>query len=152
MLPRVRTTDSLKNVHKELASDLGVSTPDHGNLQHWADQGVLLLNTILTVRAGVRNSHAGLGWWRFTHEVVRALGERPEHTVFMLWGAPARKRKKLIADHHHLIESSHPSPLSVLRSGKKYRSFSGSKPFSRANEFLTSKDRSPVDWELPPLA
>lgn len=106
---------------------------------------------MLTVRASAIKSHARLGWWRFTNEVVRAVGERPEPAVFMLWGAPARKRARLVHDHHLIIESSHPSPKSAHRSGPGYDSFFGSRPFSRANEFLVSRGRSPIDWELPSL-
>ena len=126
--------------------------PNHGNLEHWSRQGVLLINTTLTVRAGAADSHRRAGWRCFTDEVVRALGERSEPAVFMLWGAPARKRKPLIREQHLFIESSYPSPKSAHRSGLAYVSSLGSKPFSRANEFLESRGREPIKWELPPLA
>ena len=150
--PGIKIPHSLANIHKELESDLGVARPNHGNLEHWAHQGVLLLNTTLTVRAGAADSHRGAGWTYFTDEVVRALGERPEPTVFMLWGVPARKRKALIREQHLVIESSHPSPKSAHRSSPAYRSFLGSKPFTRANEFLESRGRGQVEWELPDLS
>lgn len=138
--------DSLTNIYTELTTDLDVPAPQHGNLEHWSRQGVLLLNTTLTVRARARKSHGHAEWWRFTHEVVRSLGTRPEPTVFMLWGAPARKRKRLIDAHHCVIESSHPSPLSASRGNP---SFFGSRPFSKANEFLREHDRDPIDWQIP---
>lgn len=149
--PGVKIPHSLANIHKEMESDLGLPRPHHGNLEHWARQGVLLLNTTLTVRAGVADSHRRWGWRHFTDEVVRALGERSEPTVFMLWGAAARKRKALIREQHLIIESSHPSPKSAHRSSPAYSSFLGSKPFSRANEFLESRGRGQVEWELPDL-
>ena len=150
--PGVDVPRSLRNIFTELTDDLHVPAPDHGCLEHWAQQGVLLLNTTLTVGPGDRNSHAGAEWWRFTTEVIRALGARPEPTVFMLWGAPARKKKKLIADHHCVIESSHPSPISVFRSSAAYESFCGSRPFSRANTFLKEHGRAPIDWRIPDVA
>lgn len=141
----VRPPRSLQNIFTELESDLGVTPPGHGFLEHWARQGVLLLNTALTVRAGEANSHVNKGWERFTDEVVRTVAARNEPTVFMLWGNPARRRKELISDRHHVIESSHPSPLG------SYRGFLGSRHFSRANEFLRQHGREPVDWQLPDL-
>lgn len=149
--PGVKIPPSLANIHKEMESDLGVPRPNHGNLEHWARQGVLLLNTTLTVRAGAADSHRRAGWRHFTDEVVHALGERSEPTVFMLWGAAARKRKVLIREQHLIIESSHPSPKSAHRSSSAYDSFFGSRPFSRANEFLESQGRGQAEWELPDL-
>lgn len=148
VMPGVEIPDSLRNIYAELAEDLGQPAPTHGNLEHWAEEGVLLLNTTLTVRAGARKSHTRAEWWRFTHEVLRALGSSPEPTVFILWGASARKRRRLIEDHHCVIESSHPSPLSAHRTGRTYDSFFGSKPFTRANKFLKAHGRGPVEWNF----
>jgi uracil-DNA glycosylase len=136
---------SLHNIFKELESDLGIPPPDHGCLDHWARQGVLLLNASLTVRRGRAASHQGRGWEVFTDEVLRAVNDKPERVVFILWGASARKKKALV-DHsrHVVIESPHPSPLSAS-SG-----FFGSRPFSRANAALAEAGREPVDWAIPP--
>jgi len=140
---------SLQNIHKELEADLEVPTPDHGNLEGWAEQGVLLLNTALTVRAGSkedRKAHRnwrweGQGWGTFTDAVIRAINANPEPVVFILWGKDARKKKSLIDNpRHKLIESVHPSPLSA------YRGFVRSKPFSRTNEYLRSAGRGEIDW------
>ena len=134
---------SLRNIYKELNSDLGIAIPNHGNLEPWARQGVLLLNATLTVRAHQAGSHQGKGWEIFTDQVISALNEKKEKTVFILWGAFARKKKALIdLDRHHIIESPHPSPLSA------YRGFFGSRPFSVANHILTDSGRGSVDWEL----
>ena len=141
--PGVPMPPSLVNIVKELESDLGLERPRYGNLDAWARQGVLLLNTTLTVRAGAAASHQGKGWETFTDEVIRAVNERPERVVFILWGAAARKKKVLIdTSKHVVIESAHPSPLSA--SG----GFFGSKPFSRANAALVEAGREPVDWRL----
>jgi len=135
---------SLVNIHKELASDLGVPIPAHGSLEHWARQGVLLLNAVLTVRAHQAGSHAGKGWEVFTDEVIRTVDAKPEPVVFVLWGGYARKKKPLIdTSRHVVIESAHPSPLSA------HNGFFGSRPFSRANEALLAAGRTPVDWLLP---
>lgn len=135
---------SLQNIYKELHDDLGVVPPDHGNLEHWARQGVLLLNAVLTVRAHAAGSHAGKGWETFTDEVIRAVNAKPERVVFILWGAYARKKKPLIdTSRHVVIESAHPSPLSA-RNG-----FFGSRPFSQANEALVAAGREPIDWAIP---
>lgn len=141
----VRPPRSLQSIFKELESDLGIAPPGHGCLEHWARQGVLLLNTALTVSAGDAGSHVGKGWELFTDEVLRAVDARDEPTVFMLWGAKARRKRDLVSARHLVIESSHPSPQG------SYRGFLGSRPFSRANEFLQQHDREPVDWELPDL-
>jgi len=134
---------SLANIHKELASDLGVNTPGHGNLEAWARQGVLLLNATLTVRAGEVASHQGKGWETFTDEVIAAVNAKPEHVVFVLWGAYARKKKSLIDTRRHtIIESPHPSPLSA------HNGFFGSRPFSRANAALEAHGQTPIDWTL----
>ena len=134
---------SLKNIYKELHSDLGIELPTHGNLEPWALQGVLLLNATLTVRAHEPGSHQGKGWETFTDQVIRKVNEKEEKTIFFLWGAFARKKSALI-DHgrHHVIESAHPSPLSA------HRGFFGSRPFSEANRVLKDSGRDPVNWSL----
>ncbi|KGN29432.1 uracil-DNA glycosylase [Knoellia sinensis KCTC 19936] len=139
---------SLRNIFKELESDLGTKTPNHGNLTHWANQGVLLLNTVLTVRAGERHSHKGRGWETFTEEALRAVSAKDEPVVFMLWGNKARAKRKLIAAHHEVIESSHPSGISAYRTSAP---FFTSRPFSRANTFLKTRGRGEVDWQIPDL-
>jgi uracil-DNA glycosylase len=140
---------SLVNIFKELHDDLGVEAPASGSLIPWARQGVLLLNTTLTVRAGQAASHQGKGWETFTDEVLATVNAKPERVVFILWGAAARRKKPLIdLDRHVVIESAHPSPLSA-RNG-----FFGSKPFSRTNAALVEAHRPPIDWSLeqPPSA
>jgi len=135
---------SLRNIFTELQSDLGLDPPDHGCLQTWADQGVLLLNATLTVRAHQAASHQGKGWEVFTDQVIRSVNDKPERVVFILWGASARKKQTLIdTSRHTIIQSAHPSPLS------SYRGFFGSQPFSRANEALVEAGREPVDWRIP---
>ena len=134
---------SLVNIHKELQTDLGIPPPDHGNLEAWAVQGVLLLNTTLTVRSGQATSHAGKGWETFTDEVIRTVAAKDDHVVFILWGSHARKKRTLIdASRHTIIESAHPSPLSA------HNGFFGSRPFSRANAALVAAGRDPIDWRL----
>ncbi len=135
---------SLLNIHKELQADLGAPIPNHGSLEHWATQGVLLLNAVLTVRAHQANSHAGKGWETFTDQVIRVVNDKQERVVFILWGGYARKKKPLIdASRHVILESAHPSPLSA------HNGFLGSRPFSRANEALVAAGRDPVDWAIP---
>jgi uracil-DNA glycosylase len=135
---------SLVNIYTELRSDLGIDTPEHGNLESWARQGVLLLNTCLTVRSGAAASHQGRGWESFTDEVLRTVNAKSHRVVFILWGAHARKKKALIdASRHTIIESAHPSPLSA------YNGFFGSKPFSRTNDALVAAGLLPIDWRLP---
>jgi uracil-DNA glycosylase len=142
--PGVKPPPSLQNVFAELRSDLGIEPPGHGNLEGWAKQGVLLLNTCLTVRSGAAGSHHGKGWEIFTDEVLRQVVAKDEPVVFLLWGAPARRKKALIdRDHHVVIESAHPSPLSA------HQGFFGSRPFSRTNEALTAAGQLPIDWQLP---
>ncbi len=137
---------SLANILTELHDDIGAPVPGHGSLKHWARQGVLLLNATLTVRANRAASHQGQGWERFTDEVIRAVNDKPEHVVFILWGGSARRKKSLVdAARHTIIESAHPSPLAA-RGG-----FFGSRPFSRANAALTAAGREPVDWAIPEL-
>lgn len=135
---------SLANVYTELQSDLGITPPSHGNLEAWARQGVLLLNTTLTVRAGQAASHFGKGWEVFTDEVLRTVNAKPERVVFILWGSNARKKKSLVDQSRHVvIESAHPSPLSA------HNGFFGSRPFSRANAALAEAAQQPVDWAIP---
>lgn len=139
----VRVPPSLANIHKELASDVGVPVPDHGNLEPWAAQGVLLLNATLTVRAGQAGSHQGKGWETFTDEVIRTVAAKDDHVVFVLWGSSARRKKSLIdTARHTIVESPHPSPLSA------HNGFFGSRPFSRANEALVAHRQPPIDWSL----
>jgi uracil-DNA glycosylase len=134
---------SLKNIYKELESDLGVAPSPHGDLTPWAKQGVFMLNSILTVEPGLPGSHQSLGWELFTDAVFRTLNEREKPLVFILWGAYAQKRQKLIDASKHLVLSGpHPSPLSC------YRGFYGSKPFSKANDFLCANHITPIDWQL----
>ncbi len=136
---------SLANIHRELADDLGIPAPGHGNLEAWARQGVLLLNASLTVRAHRAASHQGKGWETFTDRVIAAVNDKPERVVFILWGSSARRKKTLVdTSRHVIIESAHPSPLSA------HRGFFGSRPFSRANAALVAAGRGPVDWSLPP--
>ncbi|MBR2341200.1 MAG: uracil-DNA glycosylase [Clostridia bacterium] len=134
---------SLVNIFKELKSDLGFDVPKSGNLTKWANEGVLLMNTSLTVREHQANSHAKCGWSWFTDNVIKIISEQKENVVFILWGGNARSKKPLIdAKKHFIIESAHPSPLSA------YNGFLGSKPFSRTNEYLESKGLAPIDWNL----
>lgn len=132
---------SLKNIYKELHDDLGVTPPQNGNLTFWAKQGVLLLNTVLTVRAGHANSHAGKGWEVLTDGVIKKISEQKENVVFILWGNNARSKKKLIdRTKHCIIESAHPSPLSA------YNGFFGSRPFSKTNAYLSLHGLDPISW------
>jgi len=134
---------SLRNIHQELHDDIGIHIPEHGSLEKWAANGVLLLNTTLTVRAHAAASHQGHGWERFTDRIIEVVNEKSSTIVFILWGAAARKKKSMIdTDRHTVIESAHPSPLSA-RNG-----FFGSRPFSKANEALARNDLPPVDWSL----
>ena len=134
---------SLVNIYKELHDDLGCTIPDHGYLVKWAEQGVLMLNTVLTVRAHQANSHRGIGWEQFTDAAIRALNEQDRPIVFILWGAPAQKKKVMLNNPKHLIlEAPHPSPLSA------YRGFFGSKPFSKTNEFLRVNGVAEIDWQI----
>lgn len=135
---------SLQNIFKELRSDLGIEPPSHGCLTAWAEQGVLLLNTTLTVRRAQANSHRGQGWEVFTDEVIRLLNESKKPIAFILWGNNARQKKKLLTNPiHGIFESAHPSPLSA------YNGFFGSRPFSRVNAFLEKNNIPPIDWRVP---
>ena len=134
---------SLVNIYKELHDDLGCYIPNNGYLKKWADQGVLLLNTVLTVRAHQANSHQGHGWEQFTDAVIQAVNAQDRPIVYMLWGAPARRKKAMLTNPKHLIlEAPHPSPLSA------YRGFLGCKHFSKANEFLKASGLEPIDWQI----
>lgn len=144
--PGVPIPPSLRNIYKELAEDCGCPVPNHGYLQHWAEQGVLLLNTVLTVRAHEANSHRGRGWERFTDAVIRTVNRIDRPVVVILWGRPAQMKKAMLDNPQHLIlEAPHPSPLSASRG------FFGSAPFSKANAFLTSRGISPIDWCIPDI-
>lgn len=134
---------SLVNIYKELYDDMGVKIPSHGYLTKWAKQGVLMLNTVLTVRAHEANSHRGLGWEEFTDAAILALNSQDRPIVFLLWGAPAQRKKAMLNNPKHLIlEAPHPSPLSA------YRGFFGSRPFSKTNAFLEANGVEPVDWQI----
>ena len=139
----VKVPPSLRNIYKELGTDVGVAAPAHGNLQAWADQGVLLLNAVLTVRAHEANSHKDKGWETFTDAVIRAVGEQPDPVVFVLWGAYAKKKLRLIDTSRHIVvQGGHPSPLSV-------KHFIGTRPFSQIDKALADLGRTPIDWSLP---
>lgn len=139
----VRIPPSLRNIYKELNEDLGCYIPNNGFLKKWADQGVLLLNTVLTVKAHEANSHRNIGWERFTDRIISILNDREAHIVFILWGNSAIMKSKLINNKNHfIITSPHPSPLSASRG------FFGSKPFSKTNEFLISINEHPIDWQI----
>ena len=139
----VRIPPSLQNIHKELHDDLGHPIPDHGNLEAWARQGVLLLNATLTVRAGQAGSHQKQGWETFTDEVISVVSNKPEHVVFVLWGNFARQKKAMIdTTRHTIVESPHPSPFSANNG------FFGSRPFSKANAALVAHGQAAIDWRL----
>ena len=144
--PDVEIPPSLVNIYKELQDDLGCCIPNHGYLKSWADQGVLLLNTVLTVRAHQANSHRGIGWEEFTDAAIRVLNEQDRPIVFILWGRPAQTKKSMLTNPKHLIlEAPHPSPLSA------YRGFFGSRPFSQTNNFLVSYGIEPINWQIENL-
>ncbi len=143
VLPGEKLPPSLQNIYKELKDDLGCPIPTHGYLKKWAEQGVLLLNTVLTVRAHQAHSHKNKGWERFTDAVIRKINEQERPIVILLWGNPAQKKKAMLTNERHLVLTApHPSPLS------SYRGFFGSKPFSQANAFLETNGVKGVDWEL----
>ncbi len=142
--PHVAPPPSLVNIYKELQSDLGLEPVSHGFLESWAKQGVLLLNSVLTVEQANAGSHAKKGWEKFTDAVVSTINSEKEGVVFVLWGAYAQKKGKSIdSEKHHIIRAPHPSPLS------SYRGFFGSKPFSKINAYLNQTAQAPIDWELP---
>ncbi len=141
--PGVDIPPSLVNIYKELQDDLGCSIPNNGYLVKWAKQGVLMLNTVLTVRAHRANSHHGRGWEEFTDAAIRALNSQDRPIVFILWGKPAQSKKSMLNNPNHLIlEAPHPSPLSA------YRGFFGSRPFSKTNAFLRERGAEPIDWQI----
>jgi uracil-DNA glycosylase len=142
--PDVPPPPSLVNIFKEIETDLGITPPDHGCLQPWAEQGVLLLNSVLTVEQGNAGAHQNKGWETFTDRVIETINQHREGVVFLLWGSYARKKGRIIDRNRHLVlEGPHPSPLSA------YRGFFGCRHFSRANEWLAQKGRKTVDWTLP---
>jgi uracil-DNA glycosylase len=148
--PGVKTPPSLVNIYKEMKTDLGIDPPCHGFLEHWAEQGVLLLNTVLTVEMGEAASHRGKGWERFTDAVIAQVNASPTPVVFLLWGSHAKAKATMIDDvskggRHLILSSAHPSPLSA------HNGFFGSAPFSKANIFLRGQGLAPIDWALPPL-
>ena len=148
--PGVRPPPSLGNIYKELHADLGLVHPGHGFLEHWARQGVLLLNSVLTVETGRAASHRDRGWERFTDAVVRLVAQRPDPVVFLLWGSYAQKKAAFVRSveqggHHLVLKAAHPSPLSA------HNGFLGCRHFSRTNAFLEERGLPPIDWALPPI-
>ncbi len=140
----IKTPPSLQNIFKELHHDLGVSPPNHGELTHWAQQGVLLLNTVLTVRAHEANSHRNKGWEQFTDQVITLLNEKREGIVFVLWGSAAGRKSSMIdSNKHRILRSPHPSPLSA------HRGFFGCRHFSQINAHLSGLGEAPIDWQIP---
>ena len=149
--PGVRTPPSLVNIYKEMESDLGIPPARHGFLEHWAKQGVLLLNAVLTVQMGMAASHQGRGWEKFTDAVIRLINARAEPVVFMLWGSYAQKKAAFVdsvdkGGRHLVLKAAHPSPLSA------YSGFFGCGHFSKANAFLKAHGQKPIDWQLPERA
>ena len=141
--PGIKIPPSLANIYKELHADLGIPIPSHGYLEKWARQGILMINAVLTVRAGNAGSHAKMGWEPFTDKVIQLRNEREQPIVFILWGGYARKKAKMITNPNHLVlEAPHPSPLS------SYRGFFGSKPFSKTNDFLIQTGQTPIEWSV----
>ncbi|MFB4195509.1 uracil-DNA glycosylase [Streptomyces carpaticus] len=144
--PGVRIPPSLRNIYKELHSELGHPIPDNGYLMPWAEQGVLLLNAVLTVREGEANSHKGKGWETFTDAVIRAVDARPDPAVFVLWGNYAKKKLPLIdTGRHVVVQGAHPSPLSAKK-------FYGSRPFTQIDAAVAAQGHTPIDWRIPNLA
>ena len=142
--PDVQVPPSLRNIYKELREDIGCDIPDNGYLMKWAEQGVLMLNTVLTVRAGEAHSHRGKGWETFTDRIISLISERDEPAVFILWGKPAQSKLALIdTKKHNVIKSAHPSPLSASKG------FFGSRPFSKVNAYLRSRGLKEIDWQIP---
>ena len=144
--PGIRPPPSLVNIYKELQSDLGIPRPAHGFLEHWAEQGVLLLNSVLTVEMAQAASHQGKGWEKFTDAIIRLVNAKSEPVVFLLWGAYAQRKAAFVdAGRHLVLKSAHPSPLSA------HNGFLGSRPFSQANAFLEAHARGAIDWALPAI-
>lgn len=147
VMPGVTPPPSLKNIYKEIHSDLGITIPEHGCLKSWAEQGVLLLNSVLTVEHGRAASHQKKGWERFTDAIIQTLNQEHSGLVFLLWGSHAQKKGKMIAKERHLVlQSVHPSPLSA------HRGFFGNKHFSKANSYLKEQGKMEINWELPAQA
>ncbi|MAI38624.1 uracil-DNA glycosylase [Alteromonas sp.] len=144
VLPGVKIPPSLRNIYKELADDIdGFSIPNHGTLSPWAEQGVLLLNTVLTVEQGKAHSHAKLGWETFTDKVIEVVNQHCSDVVFLLWGSHAQKKGNTInREKHHVLHAPHPSPLSA------HRGFFGSKPFSQTNQLLVESGKAPIQWQV----
>ncbi|MER6387854.1 uracil-DNA glycosylase [Streptomyces sp. NPDC059382] len=143
--PGVKTPPSLRNIYKEMKEELGLPVPDNGYLMPWAEQGVLLLNAVLTVREAEPNSHKAKGWEKFTDAVIKAVSARPDPVVFVLWGAYAQKKIPLIdEDRHVIVKGAHPSPLSAKK-------FFGSRPFTQINEAVAAQGHEPIDWRIPDL-
>ena len=146
VMPNVPPPPSLINIFKELHEDLGCKIPNNGYLRFWAEQGVLLLNTVLTVRAHQANSHRGQGWETFTDKIISLLNAHEKPIAFILWGRPARNKRSMITDpKHFIVESAHPSPLSA------HNGFFGSQPFSQVNNFLKSIGEKEIDWQIPDI-
>lgn len=144
VLPGIKTPPSLRNMYKELQSDLGCDIPNNGYLVPWAEQGVMMLNAVLTVRQAQPNSHKSKGWEKFTDQVIRTVNEKEDPVIFVLWGGYAKKKAKLITnEHHEIYTSAHPSPLSAKNG------FFGSKPFSHINNFLEQHYGETIDWQIP---
>ena len=142
--PGVKVPPSLRNIYNELATDVGFKVPNHGSLESWAKQGVLLLNAVLTVEDSAANAHQGRGWEQFTDKIIELVNERCTHCVFILWGSYAQKKGVMVDQERHLvISSAHPSPLSA------HRGFLGSQPFSKVNQWLVSQGQTAIDWQLP---
>ncbi len=142
--PGVKKPPSLRNIYKELKEDLGIPTPEHGYLKKWTEEGVLLLNAVLTVREGEAHSHKNIGWENFTDRIITSLNQRNSPVIFILWGRPAQKKEPLISNPwHYVLKSPHPSPLSA------HRGFFGSQVFSKTNKILKSEGIAPIDWSLP---
>jgi uracil-DNA glycosylase len=143
--PGIKIPPSLKNIFKEIKSDLNIDIPNNGYLQHWSDQGVFLLNSVLTVRNGASGSHRGIGWETFTDSAISLLNNSERPIAFLLWGAYAKSKKAILTNSKHLIlEAAHPSPFSCSN-------FFGCKHFSKTNAFLEKNDISPIDWEIPDI-
>ncbi len=146
VLPGIKPPPSLANIFRELKTDVGASVPNNGYLVPWAEQGVMMLNAVLTVRQAQANSHKGKGWEKFTDAAIKALNERDESVIFVLWGAYAQKKIQFIdTGKHQVLQSVHPSPLSA------HNGFFGSKPFSQINAILQENQQKPIDWQLPNL-